>query len=120
MRELREKEQEVLDARSLFSPELFQIRNNMLVFQRNTDKNQTEPAGQICVPADMFRVTWCICHEGHSAGHHGIAETLAKFQQSFFVISALDKIRLVGEKCDQCIAKEHSVKQRVEYMFPAW
>ena len=39
LRELRGKKQEVLVARSLFSPELFQICNNMLVFQRNTDKN---------------------------------------------------------------------------------
>ena len=61
----------------------------MLVFQRNTDKNRTEPAGRICVPAEMFPETCSICHEGHSAGHSWIARTLAKFQQNFLVISDL-------------------------------
>ena len=56
LRELRGKEQEVLVACSLYSPELFQIRNNMLVFQMNTDKNRTETAGQIfCSHRDVPR-----------------------------------------------------------------
>ena len=53
LRELGGKEQEELIASSLFSPELFQILNNMLLFQSNTDKNRTEPAGRICVPNNL-------------------------------------------------------------------
>ena len=67
----------------------------------------------------MFPETWSICHEGCSSGHRGIAGTLAKFQQSFFVISAQDKVRIMGEKCDQCIDKERSLKNRVRIQVPS-
>ena len=35
------------------------------------------------------------------------------------MLSAQDKIRIMGEKCDQCIVKECSVKQRVGIHVPS-
>ena len=36
--------------------------------------------------------------------------TLDKFQRTFFIMSACDKIRRLVERCDICLAKERSVK----------
>ena len=36
-----------------------------------------------------------ICHEGVAAGHKGMAGTLDKFQRTFFIMSACEKIRTV-------------------------
>ena len=36
------------------------------------------------------------------------------------MISAPDKIRIMGEKCGQCIARECNVKQRVGIHVPSW
>ena len=52
LRELRGKEQEVLVARSLISAELFQIRNNMLVFLRNTYRQEPNRTSRT-VPRDL-------------------------------------------------------------------
>ena len=52
---------------------------------------------------DVFK----ICHKGLTAGVAGI---LDKFQRTFFIVSAQEKIRRLVERYDVCLAKERSIK----------
>ena len=92
MQELRRSVQEVLSVRQIFNPMLFVIHNGVLCYNRHTDPTKPYDALSICVPTVKVKETFQICHEGVTARHRGVAGTLDKFQRTFFIMSACDKI----------------------------
>ena len=111
--EVRGKVQEVLTLRQLFNPVLFVIHNGVLCYNRHTDPTKPYDALRICVPEVKLKETFQICHEGIMAGHRGVNGTLDKFQRTFFVVSARDKIRTLVNNCNVCLTKERSVKNKM-------
>ena len=53
-------------------------------------------------PEARLKEAFQICHDGIIFRHRGVNSTLAKFQRTFFVLSARDKIRRPVECCDIC------------------
>ena len=113
--EVRGKVQEVLTLRQLFNPLLFVIHNGILCYNRHTDPTKPYDALRICVPEVKLKETFQfqICHEGIMAGHTGVNGTLDKFQRTFFVVSACDKIRTLVNNCHICLSKERSMKNKM-------
>ena len=60
----------------------------------------------VCVPAVKLEEVFKICHEGMAGGHRGMAGTLDKFQRTFFMMSAREKIRRLVDCCNMSLAKE--------------
>ena len=89
---------------------LFVIHNSVLCYNRHTDPTKPYDALCVCIPVVKVKKTFQICHEGVSAGHRGVAGTLDKFQRTFFIMSAHDKIRRLVERCDICLETERSIK----------
>ena len=110
MMDLRGKVQEVVSVRQIFNPMLFVIHDGVLCYNRHTDPTKPYNALRVCVPKVKVKEVFSICHESVSARHRGVAGTFDKFQRTFFVMSAHDKIRKLVERCDICLAKERSVK----------
>ena len=111
--EVRGKVQEVLTVRQLFNPILFCLNNGVLCYNRHTDPTKPYDAKRICIPESKLREAFQICHEGLAAGHRGVNGTLDKFQRTFFTLSARDKIRRLVERCDVCLTKERSIKNKM-------
>ena len=53
-----------------------------------------------------------ICHEGVAGGHRVVAGTSDKFQRTFFMMSAREKIRRLVDRCNICLAKERSIQAK--------
>ena len=53
------------------------------------------------------------CHEVVTARHRGKNKMLDKFQWTFFVLSACDKISRLVERCDVYLTKERSIKPKM-------
>ena len=53
-----------------------------------------------------------IRHEGVAVGHRGVAGTRDKFQRTFFVVSAREKLRRLVDRCYTCLAKERSFQAK--------
>ena len=86
------------------------MHNGVLCYNRHTDPAKPCDTLHICTPAVKVNEVFKICHEGLTAGQSGVAGTLHKFQRTFFIMSAHEKIRKLVEPCDVCLAKERSIK----------
>ena len=53
-----------------------------------------------------------ICHKGVAGGHRGVAATLDKFQRTFVVISAREKICRLVDGSNTCLVKERSIQAK--------
>ena len=106
------KMQEVLSVRQIFNPTLFVLHIGILCYNRHTDPAKPYDALPVCVPAVKLDEVFKVCHKGVAGGHRGVAGTLDKFQRTFFVMSAREKIRRLVDCCDTCLAKERSIKAK--------
>ena len=97
MQEVRGGIQEVLSVRQIFNPTLFMMHKGILCYNRHTDPAKPYDALSVCIPAGKLDEVFKICHEGVAGGHRGMAGTLDKFQRTFFVMSALEKINRLVE-----------------------
>ena len=81
--------------RQIFNTNLFVLHNSIVCYNRHTDPAKPYDALRVCVPAAKLEEVFKICHEGVgvAGGHRGVAGTLDKFQRTFFVMSAREKIR---------------------------
>ena len=53
-----------------------------------------------------------ICHKGVAGGHRGVAATLDKFQRTFVVMSAREKICRLVDGSNTCLVKERSIQAK--------
>ena len=112
MQEVRGGIQEVISVRQIFNPTLNVMHNGILCYNRHMDPAKPYNALHVCVPAAKLEELFKICHEGVAGGHRGVVGTLDKFQRTFFVMSALEKIRRLVDRCNTCLAKERSIKAK--------
>ena len=75
-------------------------------YNKHTDPTKLYNARLICLPETRLKEAFNICNEGITSGHRGVVSTLDKFQRTFFVLSARDRIRRIVERCDICLTKE--------------
>ena len=75
-------------------------------YNKHTDPTKLYNARLICLPETRLKEAFNICNEGITSGHRGVASMLDKFQRTFFVLSARDRIRRIVERCDICLTKE--------------
>ena len=64
--EVRGKLREVLVASSKFNPELFKMRDGVLMYTKSANGNQTVEVGRICIPESMVKEVWSVCHQSDS------------------------------------------------------
>ena len=100
MQEVRGGIQELISVRQIFNPTLFVMYNGILCYNRHTDPAKPYDALCVCVPAVKLKEVFKISHEGLAGGHRGVAGMLDKFQRTFFVMSAREKIRRLVNWCN--------------------
>ena len=67
--ETRGKAREVLVACSMFYPEVFKIKDRVLMFSKATNRNPSGELWRICLPESMVKEVWSLCHQSDIGGH---------------------------------------------------
>ena len=80
----RGKAREVLVACSMFDPEVFKMREGVLMFTKAANKNPIGEVWRICFPESMVPKVWSLCHQSDAGGHRGLEGTLNKFLDFFY------------------------------------
>ena len=70
--ETRGKAREVLVVISMFNPEVFKMKEGVLMFTKAANKNQTEEVWRICLPESMVKEVWSLCHQSNLGGQRGL------------------------------------------------
>ena len=53
-------------ALSMFIPEVFKMKDGVLMYIKSANGNQLGEVGRICIPESMVREVWSICHQSDS------------------------------------------------------
>ena len=61
--ETRGKARKVLVACSLFDPEVFKMRDRVLMFKKAANRNWMGEVWQICLLESMVSEVWSLCHQ---------------------------------------------------------
>ena len=61
--ETRGKAREVLVASSMFDPEVFKIKEGVIMFTKAANKNRIGEVWRICLPESMVLEVWSLCHQ---------------------------------------------------------
>ena len=80
----------------MFNPEVFKMKDGVLMFTKAANKNRIREVWQICLPESMVKEVWILCHQSDLGGHRGLEGTLNKFLKGFFLLSARQKIRFLN------------------------
>ena len=102
----------------MFDPEVFKMKDRLLMFTKATNRNRIREVWQICLPESMVKEVWSLCHQSDLGRHRGLEETLNKFMKGFFLLSARQKIRFLNGGCDTCLTKEQSMPARTGVHIP--
>ena len=105
-KEKRGKAREVLVTCSMFDPEVFKMKDRVLMFTKPANGNRIREVWRICLPESMVMEVWSLCHQRDLGGHRGLEVTLNKFLNGFFLLSARQKILFLKGKCDSSLTKE--------------
>ena len=108
-KETRGKTREVLVARSIFNPEVYKMKDGVLMFTKAANRNWIGEVWLICLPESMVTEVWSLCHQSHLGGHRGLEGTLSKFHKGLFLLSARHVLK---GGCDTCLTKEWSMPVR--------
>ena len=91
--ETRGKARKVLVACSLFDPEVFKMRDRVLMFKKAANRNWMGEVWWICLPESILLEVWSLCHQSDVGGLEG---SLNKFLKGFFMLSARQKIHFLN------------------------
>ena len=75
-KETRGKARKVLVANSMFDPEVFKMKDGVLIFTKAADRNPIGEVWRICLPESMVTEFWIVCHQSDLGGHRGLKGTL--------------------------------------------
>ena len=114
--ETRGKTREVLVVRSMFDPEVFKMKDGVLMFTKAVNKGRPGKVWQICLPESMVKKVWNLCHQSDLGGHRGLEGTLNKFLTGFFLLSTRQKLRFLNGECDTCLTKDRVCRSGSENM----
>ena len=67
-RETRGKAREVLVALSMFDPEVFKMKDRVLMFTKPANWKRIGEVWQICLPESMVTEVWSLCHQSDLGG----------------------------------------------------
>ena len=70
--ETRGKAREVLVAISMFNPEVFKMKDGVLMFTKAANRNWIREVWLICLPESMLKEVWSVCHQSDLGGHRGL------------------------------------------------
>ena len=73
--ETRGKAREVLVASSMFDPEVFKMKDGVLMFTKAANRNGIREVWQICLPKSMVTEVWSLGHQSNLGGHRGLEGT---------------------------------------------
>ena len=94
--ETRGKAREVLVAPSLFNPEVFKMKDGVLLFTKADNKNRIGEVWRICLPESKVKEVWSLCHQSDLGGYRGLGGSLNKFLNRFFMLSVRQKLRFLN------------------------
>ena len=117
--ETRGKAREVLVAPSMFDPEVFKMKDGVLMFTKAANKNRIREVWWICLPESMVKEVWSLCHQSDLGGHRGLKGMLNKFLKGFFMLSVRQKLRFLNGRCDTCLTKERNMQVRTGEHVPS-
>ena len=60
--EIRGKAREVFEPCSMFDPEMFKMKDEVLMITKAANKNQRGKVWRICLPESMITEVWSLCH----------------------------------------------------------
>ena len=103
----------------MFIPEVFKMKDGVLMFTKAANKNRIREVWQICLLESMVKEVWSLCHQSDLGEHRGSEGTLKKFLKGFFQLSARQKIRALDGGCDTCVTKERSMPARTRVHVPS-
>ena len=95
------------------------MNDGVLCYNKDTDPTKQFNALRICLPEARLKEAFQICHEWIASENRVDAGTLDKFQKTFSVLLARDKIRRLVERCDICLTKERSIKPKMVPHLPS-
>ena len=95
------------------------MNDDVLCYNKVTEPTKQFNALRICIPEARLKEVFQICHEWIASEYRGVAGTLDKFQRTFFVLLARDKIRRLVERCDICLTKKRSIKPKMVLHLPS-
>ena len=117
--EMKGKAREVLEMMpSLFDPEVFNMKDGVLIFTKAASRNRIREVWRIFLPESMVKEVWSLCNQSDLGEHRGLEGTLNKFHKGFFLLSARLKLQFLNGGCDTCLTKERSTRSGLENMFP--
>ena len=70
--ETRGKAREVLVACSMLDPEVFKMRDKVLMFTKAANRNQIGEVWRKCLPESMVLEVWSLCQKSDAGGHRGL------------------------------------------------
>ena len=76
----------------MFDPEVFKLREGVLIFTKAANRNWIGEVWLICLPESMVSKVWSLCHQSNAGGYRELERTLKKFVNRFFMLSASQKI----------------------------
>ena len=115
---IRGKVREVLVACSMFDPEVFKMRDRVLMFIKAANRNSMGEVWWICLLESMVLEVCSLCHQSDVGGHRRLEGTLNKFLKGLFMLSARQKIHFLNSRCDTCLNKELSMPVRAGEHLP--
>ena len=71
-KETRGKAREVLVAISMFDPEVFKMKNGVLMITKAANRNQKKEVWQICLPKSTVKEVRSLCHQSNLGRHRGV------------------------------------------------
>ena len=117
--ETRGKAIEVLLMHSMFNPEVFKMKDGVLIFTKAANRNWIGEVWRIYLPESMVKEVWSLCHQSNLGGHRGLKVMLNKFLKGFFLLSERQKLQFLNGGCDNCLTKEGSLPVRTEEHVPS-
>ena len=103
----------------MFDPEVFKMKDGVLMFTKAANRNRIGEVWWICLPGSMVREVWSFCHQSDLGGHRGLEGTLNRFLKGFFMLSARQKLRFLNGGCDTCLTKLKCMPVRIGEHVPS-
>ena len=65
-------------------PEVFKMKDGVLMFTKAANRNQIGEVWQICLLESMVKDIWSLCHQSDLGRHRGLEGMLNKFIKDSF------------------------------------
>ena len=86
----------MLVACSMLDPEVFKMRDRVLMFTKASNRNQIGDVWRICLLVSMVTEVWSLCNQSDAGGQKRLEGTLNKFLKGFFMLTTRKKIRFLN------------------------